>query len=140
MPSRDLADLDEGLRAKWLAIKAAIEEEHRSPAWRLLLTCTYRSPAEQFADYKCGREAHRDTGLWVVTDRARVITNCDGTRLLSNHNHHPARALDFAVVIAGKVTWENTAYQEVGERAEALGLIWGGRWKMHDGPHLELPA
>jgi hypothetical protein len=139
MPSRDIADLDEGLRAKWLAIKAETERVHTAPHWALIVTCAYRSPAEQLRDFACGRTVDAG-GEWTVTDPAKVITNCDGHAVLSNHNHHPARALDFAITIAGKITWDEACYREVGERAEALGLRWGGRWRRpHDSCHLELP-
>ncbi len=140
MPSRDLADLDEGLRAKWLAVAAETERVHTAPRWALIVTCTYRPPAEQLRDYACGRTVADEGGAWIVADPAKVITNCDGYSVLSNHNHHPARAIDFAVSIAGKITWDEECYREVGARAEALGLRWGGRWRRpHDSCHLELP-
>ena len=66
----------------------------------------------------------------------------------SKHNLDPARAVDVVVLCKGKATWSAKAdcdgdgvwdYLEMGEIAEGLGLVWGGRWKrMPDAPHVEL--
>lgn len=42
------------------------------------------------------------------------------------------------VVISEKDPWVMQAYQAYGEEAEAIGLVWGGRWKMMDLGHVEL--
>jgi peptidoglycan LD-endopeptidase CwlK len=42
------------------------------------------------------------------------------------------------LVISEKDPWAMRGYQLYGEVAEALGLTWGGRWKMMDFGHTEL--
>ena len=66
------------------------------------------------------------------------MTQLDGFRRVSKHNRDPAEALDFAVLICGKVSWDSREYEPVGALAEARGLVWGGRWEhFRDCPHLE---
>ena len=107
---------------------------------RLLVTCTHRLPAEQFKLYQVGRRQIAD-GSWVVDDDAStsILTQLDGFVKISNHNMLPARAIDFAVIVNGKVTWDYREYVPVGALAVEEGLVWGGNWKMKDYPHCELP-
>jgi peptidoglycan L-alanyl-D-glutamate endopeptidase CwlK len=56
-----------------------------------------------------------------------------------------AKAIDFAVVIAGEITWKFPAYTPIAacfkQAAAKLGIpiVWGGDWKsLRDGPHIEL--
>jgi peptidoglycan L-alanyl-D-glutamate endopeptidase CwlK len=74
------------------------------------------------------------------TAPGRKVTNVDGVRQMSNHNYLPARAVDVAVVVNGKVSWDPDDYMPLGPLAERYGLVWGGNWKtLRDYPHLELP-
>ena len=139
MPSRLPVDADVKLIELWQGIRADCEAT--MPGRRYLLTCTYRSPAEQFEAFKIGRVLSAD-GTWGLDqdDTTRVVTLFDGKLRKSKHNVRPSRALDFMVLIAGKVTWRMEEYQVVGRTAEARGLVWGGSWpKLRDGPHIELP-
>ena len=139
MPSRHLVDCDVRLAESWRDLLLACERDYPGRAY--LVTCTYRSPAEQFELYKVGRRL-RDDGSWVEDDDAttKVVTGFDGTRRTSKHNVRPSRALDFAVLIGGKVTWQWAEYHAVGRMATSRGLVWGGDWpRLKDGPHLELP-
>lgn len=137
MPSTRLTDLSLILADAWLQIKEEFEESH--PGVRLIVTCTMRRPEEQFELFKRGRMEQPD-GIWIVVDKRAVVTNCDGYAEVSKHNLDPSQALDFAVVVNGKVSWRWDDYLPVGELAEAKGLIWGGRWKRPvDAPHLEVP-
>ena len=96
----------------------------------LILTCTQRSVEEQQKLYALGR-----------TVPGQRVTNVDGVRKLSNHNFTPARAVDVAVVVHGKVSWSPADYAPLGELAKRYGLVWGGSWKsFRDYPNLELPA
>jgi len=45
---------------------------------------------------------------------------------------------DGHIVISEKDPWAMSAYQSMGEEAEALGLVWGGRWTFRDYGHVEL--
>ena len=39
--------------------------------------------------------------------------------------------------ISERDPWAMQAYQALGEEAEKIGLIWGGRWKLQDYGHIE---
>jgi len=118
------------------------EEYHRDhPGHRLDITCTYRSPDEQFGLFCTGRVKDAN-GVWIIdTDpKTSVVTNCDGKEIISRHNTKPVEAIDFEVRIYGKISWDPREYEPVGILAEQRGLIWGGRWPhLRDYPHVELP-
>lgn len=44
------------------------------------------------------------------------------------------------IVISERDPWAMRGYQLYGQEAEAMGLVWGGRWKMMDFGHVELRA
>ena len=114
------------LQDAWQAIHRVYTTQQ--PGHDAILTCVYRSPQEQALCYAKGRTAP-----------GQIITYCDGTAILSKHNHLPSRALDFCLVIYGKVSWDLAEYAVVGQIAEAAGLVWGGSWaRLTDAPHLEL--
>lgn len=122
----DLALADARLKALWPEICFAYVSAH--PGHEALLTCVYRSPMEQQALYCKGRTAP-----------GQIVTNCDGLKTVSKHNHLPSLALDFCILIGGKVSWDPAEYQPVGDLAEARGLVWGGRWAhLQDSPHIEI--
>lgn len=126
MPSRDLADCEPQLADAFRAIKAEYESQY--PGCVLTPYVTYRSPAEQQAEYAKGR-----------TKPGAVVTNKDGVTTLSKHNFHPSRAIDVMVVIDGKARWNPGLYIPLGPLADKHGLRWGGRWqKPADLDHLEL--
>lgn len=103
--------------------------ERDYPDYKLIVTCTHRSVEEQQRLYAQGRTAP-----------GQKVTNVDGVKQKSNHNYKPSRAIDFAVVFNGKVTWNDKMYKVAGPYFVAEGLIWGGNWKsFKDYPHLELP-
>ncbi len=58
--------------------------------------------------------------------------------------HQFGLAADLAFLRGGKIViserdpWAMEGYRLLGERAEALGLTWGGRWKLMDFGHVEL--
>ena len=140
MPSTRITDCLPWLATAWLEIEEQYEREH--PGHRLIITCTHRSAEEQFALYGKGRRQIAD-GSWVLDEdpKTSVVTNCDGTKTVSRHNTMPSSAIDFCVLINGKVSWDIREYEPVGVLAEQRGLIWGGRWpRLKDAPHVELPA
>jgi len=62
-----------------------------------------------------------------------------------NSRHITGHAIDFAVLIGGKVRWDWPLYGPVADafkRASKelnIPIIWGGDWKsLRDGPHIEL--
>ena len=144
MASRDLADCHRVLAERFKAVRLRYVQDH--PGHALEITCTHRSPEEQFALYQKGRQL--SVGRWVVVDPARIVTKCDGTIKVSLHNVTPARALDVVVVVGGKWCWAEAEYAPLGPLASEEGLRWGGDWDGNpatketfvDSPHLELPA
>jgi len=141
MPSTRLTDCTPWLATAWLEIHEEYVREH--PEHDLIITCTHRSREEQFALYCKGRRQIAD-GSWVLDDdpKTSVVTNCDGTKIVSRHNKKPAEAIDFAVLLpGGKISWDAREYEPVGVLAGQRGLIWGGNWKtLKDYPHVELPS
>lgn len=80
--------------------------------------CTYRSAAEQDALYAKGR-----------TEAGVKVTYKKGGE--SAHNFR--MACDMLFVNEG---WGGP-WKLLGEEAEKLGLVWGGRWTLHDYDHVE---
>jgi len=95
-----------------------------------IVTCTYRSQAEQDSLYAQGRSAPGPIVTW--TRRSK---------------HIQRRAFDIAIIKFGKPLWDVGAdtnsndfpdYDEAGLIGEACGLKWGGRFKKKDRPHYEI--
>lgn len=127
MPSRSLEHCEPTLAEAWRGV--ARDYAISRPDRELVITCTRRSVEEQQMLYAQGR-----------TKPGQIVTQIDGVTKKSNHNLDPARALDFAVVVNGKISWDPAVYEEPGRLAETYGLVWGGRWKsLPDYPHVELP-
>lgn len=99
----------------------------------LLVTCTYRSDAEQAELYAQGRTAP-----------GKIVTNARPGQSMHNRTLKglPAsQAVDVVPVCAGKCMWDSKApaWETIGEIAERLGLEWAGRWKrMREYPHFQL--
>ena len=75
----------------------------------------------------------------------KVITNCDGYKIKSKHQIKSdgfGYAGDIAILVDGKVTWEEKYYKEVARTGRVLmqkyNIEWGGDWKnFKDLPHFE---
>ena len=127
VPSRLLSAADPRLQEAYTCLRMDFERE---TGHELILTCVYRSPEEQATLYAQGR-----------TKPGPIVTQLSGEPgHRSNHNLSPARAVDVAVIVGGKVSWDAVQYAPLGPLAERHGLVWGGNWKtLRDYPHLELP-
>ena len=62
-----------------------------------------------------------------------------------NSRHLTGKAVDIAVFVDGKLTWDIRAYKAVAEHIKTIAklmnipIVWGGDWKSFiDGPHFEL--
>jgi peptidoglycan L-alanyl-D-glutamate endopeptidase CwlK len=62
-----------------------------------------------------------------------------------NSRHITGKAVDIAVLVDGKLTWDFKYYQQAADHikkvAKELGIdiVWGGDWQsFKDGPHFEL--
>lgn len=69
----------------------------------------------------------------------------EGKSQTLNSRHLKGYALDIAVFVDQKLTWDLKYYKEVAEHILAVAklnnvpLVWGGHWKSFvDGPHFEL--
>lgn len=125
---RDLQPLASSLINKGNALLAPL---HAS----VIITCTYRSEAEQAHLYAIGRTAP-----------GKKVTNAPAGKSLHNlvtlKGTPAARAFDVAILIYGKLNWDlaNPAWQTIGKLGVDLGLEWGGNWsKFREGPHFQLP-
>lgn len=98
----------------------------------------YRTEDEQMAIYRLGRE-QEPSGVWKVTDKKAVRTNA-----LPDESAHCRRvAYDIAILVDGKIDWNDTAlYVAAAQIGKRLGLEWGGDWNaLHHGDvgHFNLP-
>lgn len=98
------------------------------------ITQGIRTAEEQNKLYQQGR-----------TMPGKIVTNCDGYKLKSNHQTKSdglGHAGDIAVLVNNKITWEKKYYKEVAISARILmqkyNIEWGGDWKsFKDLPHFE---
>jgi peptidoglycan LD-endopeptidase CwlK len=101
--------------------------------FQMILTDGVRTTAEQQALFAKGRTA---TG--------RIVTHADGITKKSNHQVKGdgyGHAADCAFIDEkGKASWdEKYPWPAYGACAEAVGLVWGGKFStIVDKPHVEL--
>jgi peptidoglycan L-alanyl-D-glutamate endopeptidase CwlK len=87
---------------------------------------------------------------FIITEGVRsletqtILFNTGKSRTM-NSRHLNGRAVDIAVLVDGKVTWDFKYYKEVAAHIKAvaqklnISITWGGDWKSFlDGPHFEL--
>lgn len=77
-------------------------------------------------------------------ERQRQLVAAGASQTMKSR-HITGHAIDFAVLVGGKIRWDWPLYQKVGDAfkaaAKELGIpiVWGGDWKsLRDGPHVEL--
>lgn len=139
MSTTDISDAAQLIQDAWPLIKNEFFKSN--PNRYLILMCVYRSPEEQFEDFKKGRTMDTQ-GKWVIQHKDQVITNADGRTVLGPHNYKPSRAIDVAIVDnqTGKTLWEESNYHCLLEIAEGVGLESGGAWKsLKDWDHIQVP-
>lgn len=138
MPSRDIKDCALELQTAWGIIRP--EFVARFPGWDMILTCTHRTPEEQFDLYKKGRTLMGQE--WIANDAKSIVTHADGTRKLSMHNYYPSKAFDVALKDPeGRLQWNNglPQWRILPELATLAEVVNGGSWKhFTDYPHFEL--
>lgn len=146
MPSRDLQDLHPQVRRRALRLLEAATERGLA----FIFTQTGRTQEEQVAFHAQGRKPLQDVnqlramaGLSAITEERNEKT-ITGVR---TSVHQFGLAFDIALKTeAGGVHWDTKAdinarggpdYNELGEVGEALGLLWGGRFRSRDLVHFE---
>lgn len=117
MPSRKIEDLVPELQILFHEFSMAMHDA----GIQFIVTCTYRSQAEQDALYAQGRST---SGPIVTWTRSSL--------------HTVRKAFDIAVCIDGKVSWHPEDYTAAGGIGESIGLTWGGSWHKPDPPHFQL--
>lgn len=132
MPSRKIEDLHPDLQV----ITREFLRRCEAAGLDILITCTWRSPAEQDALYAQGRSK---PGPRVTNARAgQSAHNC------THHGKPAARAFDIVPLQHGKAVWDakHAAWKVAGEIGVALGLKWYGSpgSKFPELPHFELPG
>ena len=139
MASKDIKDCDPKLQLGWVLLKSLFEEAY--PGWKMVLTCTHRTPEEQFDLYKKGRTLNDKTKIWEITDRSKVVTFVDGVNDVGKHNTYPAQAFDVAIQNPQDDFIWDTKLPQWGfmiKAAKQLELENGGSWKkFKDYPHFE---
>jgi peptidoglycan L-alanyl-D-glutamate endopeptidase CwlK len=82
-------------------------------------------------------------GLRTVA-RQKALLEAGASRTM-NSRHITGHAIDFAVLIAGKVRWDWPLYGPVANAFKRAAkelkvpIVWGGDWvSLRDGPHIEL--
>lgn len=94
----------------------------------LLITCTYRCPADQNALYAQGR-----------TTPGRIVTNARE----GDSTHQYRVSYDVVPLRNGKPVWGTTGadgvlWQKIGELGKSVGLEWAGDWKkFKEFPHFQ---
>ena len=133
--SKDIADCHVYLRDRWPRLQEMFTRETGNT---LILTCTWRSVAEQQRLYAHGRTAP-----------GKIVTWVDGIKKASEHNKYPARAMDVAVVelvhggdgvSSAKISWDWHLYVPLLAICKSLELESGGAWEKKDWPHVQMPA
>lgn len=119
---RELTELDSKVQ---LAARAAITE-CEAHGLHLLISCTYRSGAEQNALYAQGR-----------TRPGRKVTNAK-----AGQSFHQYRvALDLYPLVHGKPDFSGTAkeWKEIAVIFKKHGFEWAGEWKrFRELPHFQI--
>jgi peptidoglycan L-alanyl-D-glutamate endopeptidase CwlK len=82
-------------------------------------------------------------GLRTVERQAELVRS--GASRTMNSRHITGHAVDFAVLVGGKVRWDWPLYETVSQAFKQASLelkipiVWGGDWRsFRDGPHVEL--
>ena len=122
--SRKVNDLHPSMQ---LGLMQAIDLWNRDNRYPdVIITCTYRSPAQQDILFEQGRTTPGPKVTWTRN---------------SKHNEYPALAFDIAFVKADKsLDWNPNLFKMFARTVGAMipGLVWGGNWKTPDAPHFEI--
>jgi peptidoglycan L-alanyl-D-glutamate endopeptidase CwlK len=141
MATRDLNELLGPVKAKATAMLDAC----RSAGLDVIVTCTYRSDAEQSALYAQGRfplavvnQFRAEVGLAALTPmkNERKVTNARPGKSF----HAKRRAIDVVPIAGGKPVWnaDDPVWQKIGKIGRACGFEWGGDWQsFKEYPHFQ---
>lgn len=90
----------------------------------------------------CGLRTKGEQRILVQTGKSSTMNS----RHLPGKKNKMSHAIDFAVLIDGKITWDFKYYKAVASAFKkaskllSIPIEWGGDWKSFiDGPHVQLP-
>lgn len=124
MASRRIEDLHPVLQDVFQTAQAKWNELHPDGP-QAILTCTYRSGAEQNKLFAQGRSSP-----------GKKVTNAKAGQ--SPHNYMPSFAFDVGFQKAGKLDWTEKLFRDFAKLIADPRVEWGGGWKFLDLPHFEL--
>ncbi|MBQ7625261.1 MAG: S-layer homology domain-containing protein [Clostridia bacterium] len=101
----------------------AFADECRRRGLPVLITDTLRTKEEQNALYAQGRSTP-----------GQIVTSCRYPHSL----HNWGCAFDFCKNVVGHEYDDPDFFQKCGQLAEDMGLVWGGKFKNPDRPHIQL--
>ena len=119
---RQWALLDADFRQRLLLAFKLMRERH---GYEMALIEGYRSPERQARLQSLGPGV-TNAGAFQSYHQYGLAADCAFWR-------------DGRLVISERDPWAMRGYELWGEIAESLGLTWGGRWKLMDFGHVELP-
>jgi peptidoglycan L-alanyl-D-glutamate endopeptidase CwlK len=119
---RQWALLDANFRQRLLLAFKLMHERH---GYEMALLEGYRSPARQTLLQGLGPSV-TNAGAFQSYHQYGLAADCAFLR-------------DGKLVISERDPWAMRGYELWGDVAESLGLSWGGRWKLLDFGHVELP-
>ena len=126
MASRKVDDLMPAMQEKARAFAGAMAEA----GVPFIFTCTRRTQAEQDELFSRGRTKPGPKVTWTLKSK-----------------HIDGEAFDIVICKDGIPQWNIKTdvdedgipdYTEAGQIGEAIGLVWGGRWRTPDFPHFQL--
>lgn len=124
MASRSLMDLQPAFAEKASRVLHRCEEL----GVKLVVTCTWRTNAEQDKLYAQGRTAPGKVVTWAKAGQSA---------------HNFGLAMDVVPVRDGKAIWDasDDAWQIYGQAVRAEGLEWAGDWTKdkREMPHCQMP-
>ncbi len=120
--SRDWTRLDPGFEQRLLHAFRIMKEKH---GYEMAILEGYRSPERQNLLAKLGPGV-TNAAAWQSWHQYGLAADSAFVR-------------NGKIVISEKDPWAMRGYALYGQVAESLGLTWGGRWKMMDLGHTELP-
>jgi hypothetical protein len=153
-------DLD-FLHPDMLGVLPRFRNEIEKAKISMIITCTARLMKCQVALYAQGRQSIEEINrlrkfagmapidlkeakkkvTWTLT--SKHLVDFDNDIETDNYSH----AFDFAIINGKNIDYNIKAdinknkipeYEEVGIIAEKCGLVWGGRWKTPDYPHIQM--
>lgn len=94
------------------------------------------------------RKAAEDADFIVIeglrTVARQMQLKAAGASQTLNSRHLTGHAVDLAAKVGGTIRWDWPLYEKIAEAVKAaaaeldVAIVWGGDWKMRDGPHFEL--